>query len=73
MNKEEMVVDLYNIDPPIANALRRIIIAEVPTMAIGSDHGYSDSKVTSLTPQKLYIFLKTHQSCKMRSWRIVLA
>jgi DNA-directed RNA polymerase I and III subunit RPAC1 len=34
MDDNEMVVDVIGIDPPIANALRRIIIAEVPTMAI---------------------------------------
>jgi len=35
MTDEEMVVDVIGIDPPIANALRRIIISEVPTIAIG--------------------------------------
>lgn len=30
----DMEFDLVNTDPAIANALRRILIAEVPTMAI---------------------------------------
>jgi DNA-directed RNA polymerase I and III subunit RPAC1 len=34
LNKEEMVFDLINAEPPLANALRRIMIAEIPTMAI---------------------------------------
>ena len=33
-----MEFELINIDPSIANALRRIVIAEVPTMAI--EHVY---------------------------------
>lgn len=31
---EELVVDIIGIDAPLANALRRIMMAEVPTMAI---------------------------------------
>jgi DNA-directed RNA polymerases I and III subunit RPAC1 len=31
---EEIVFDLAGVEPPLANALRRIIIAEIPTMAI---------------------------------------
>eukprot|EP01128_Nolandella_sp_AFSM9_P009107 TRINITY_DN5744_c0_g1_i1.p1 TRINITY_DN5744_c0_g1~~TRINITY_DN5744_c0_g1_i1.p1 ORF type:complete len:356 (-),score=76.88 TRINITY_DN5744_c0_g1_i1:55-1122(-) len=34
MNKEEMVFDVIGLDAPMANALRRMMIAEVPTMAI---------------------------------------
>lgn len=34
MNSEELVFDLIGAEPPLANALRRIMIAEVPTMAI---------------------------------------
>jgi len=34
MNDEEMVFDMIGVDPAIANALRRIILAEVPTVAI---------------------------------------
>ena len=32
--EDELVFDMVGIDAPIANALRRILIAEVPTMAI---------------------------------------
>eukprot|EP00898_Chlorokybus_atmophyticus_P005128 jgi/Chlat1/5616/Chrsp369S05377 len=34
LTHEEMVFDLVGIDPAIANAIRRILISEVPTMAI---------------------------------------
>jgi len=33
-NEEEIVFDLVGVDPSIANALRRILLAEVPTIAI---------------------------------------
>ena len=34
LTDEEMLLTIKGIDSPIANALRRIMIAEVPTMAI---------------------------------------
>ena len=34
LNEEEIVFDLIGAEPPLANALRRILIAEIPTMAI---------------------------------------
>ena len=34
MNEEEIVFDLIGAEPPLANALRRIMIAEIPTIAI---------------------------------------
>lgn len=34
LNDEEIEFDVIGIDAPIANALRRILISEVPTMAI---------------------------------------
>ena len=34
IKNNDMEFDLINIDPAIANAIRRILIAEVPTMAI---------------------------------------
>lgn len=34
MSADEMVFDIIGIDAPIANALRRILLVEVPTMAI---------------------------------------
>lgn len=34
MSDEEVQFDMVGIDPPLANALRRILIAEVPTVAI---------------------------------------
>lgn len=34
LDDEEIVFDLIGAEPPLANALRRILIAEIPTMAI---------------------------------------
>lgn len=34
LDDEEIVFDLVGVEPPLANALRRILIAEIPTMAI---------------------------------------
>jgi len=34
MNEEEMIFDMVGVEAPIANAIRRILISEVPTMAI---------------------------------------
>lgn len=34
LNEEEMEFDLIGVDASLANAFRRILIAEVPTMAI---------------------------------------
>ena len=34
LDKEEIIFDLSGAEPPLANALRRIMIAEIPTIAI---------------------------------------
>jgi DNA-directed RNA polymerase I and III subunit RPAC1 len=34
LNDDEIIFDLMGVEPPLANALRRIMIAEIPTMAI---------------------------------------
>jgi DNA-directed RNA polymerase I and III subunit RPAC1 len=34
LDEEEIIFDLIGVEPPLANALRRIMIAEIPTMAI---------------------------------------
>jgi DNA-directed RNA polymerase I and III subunit RPAC1 len=34
LDKDEIVFDLVGVEPPLANALRRILIAEIPTVAI---------------------------------------
>ena len=34
LSNEEIVFDLIGAEPPLANALRRIMIAEIPTVAI---------------------------------------
>eukprot|EP01121_Diplochlamys_sp_Union-15-3_P020782 TRINITY_DN8204_c0_g1_i1.p1 TRINITY_DN8204_c0_g1~~TRINITY_DN8204_c0_g1_i1.p1 ORF type:complete len:384 (-),score=69.21 TRINITY_DN8204_c0_g1_i1:53-1168(-) len=50
MNNEDMVFDLIGVDAPIANAFRRIMIAEIPTMAIDR----VDIKVnTSILPDEV--------------------
>jgi DNA-directed RNA polymerase I and III subunit RPAC1 len=34
LNAEEIIFELSGVEPPLANALRRIMIAEIPTIAI---------------------------------------
>ena len=34
LTSEDIVFEIKGIEPPLANALRRIMIAEIPTMAI---------------------------------------
>jgi len=34
LDSEEIEFDLVGVEPPLANALRRILIAEIPTIAI---------------------------------------
>jgi DNA-directed RNA polymerases I and III subunit RPAC1 len=34
VDDEEIIFDLIGVEPPLANALRRILLAEIPTMAI---------------------------------------
>lgn len=34
LTEEEIIFDLKGVEPPLANALRRILISEIPTMAI---------------------------------------
>eukprot|EP00698_Gefionella_okellyi_P005001 TRINITY_DN14602_c0_g1_i1.p1 TRINITY_DN14602_c0_g1~~TRINITY_DN14602_c0_g1_i1.p1 ORF type:complete len:332 (+),score=67.77 TRINITY_DN14602_c0_g1_i1:25-1020(+) len=45
VNAEEMEFELIGIDAPIANALRRILIAEVPTMAIEKVYVFDNTGV----------------------------
>lgn len=42
---EVVEVDVVGIDPPIANALRRIMIAEIPTIAIEKCYVYQNTGV----------------------------
>ena len=41
----ECVFDLSQVEPPLANALRRIMIAEIPTMAIEKITMYQNTSV----------------------------
>ncbi|GFU05078.1 DNA-directed RNA polymerases I and III subunit RPAC1 [Trichonephila clavipes] len=41
----EMEFDMIGIGPPIANAIRRILLAEIPTMAIDKVHIYNNTTV----------------------------
>mmetsp|Transcript_49982 Transcript_49982/g.140888 ORF Transcript_49982/g.140888 Transcript_49982/m.140888 type:complete len:346 (-) Transcript_49982:181-1218(-) len=45
MNEDIVEFDMIGIDPPIANAFRRILIAEVPTVAIGQVTIYQNTGV----------------------------
>ena len=45
LNEEELVFDLTGVEPPLANALRRILISEIPTMAIEVVNIYQNTSV----------------------------
>jgi DNA-directed RNA polymerase I and III subunit RPAC1 len=45
LNEEEMIFDLKGVEPPLANALRRILISEIPTMAIEIVNIYQNTSV----------------------------
>jgi DNA-directed RNA polymerase I and III subunit RPAC1 len=45
LNEEEIVFDLIGAEPPLANALRRILIAEIPTMAIEKVNMWQNTSV----------------------------
>ena len=49
MSEEEMIFDLMGAEPPLANALRRIMIAEIPTIAI---HNVTMWQNTSIIPDE---------------------
>jgi DNA-directed RNA polymerase I and III subunit RPAC1 len=50
-SKEEIVFDIKGIDPPLANALRRILLAEIPMMAIENVTIYQN---TSILPDESF-------------------
>jgi len=45
LDAEEMIFDLIGADASLANALRRILLAEVPTMAIETVHMFANSSI----------------------------
>jgi DNA-directed RNA polymerase I and III subunit RPAC1 len=45
LSDEEIVFDLIGIDASIANAFRRILLAEVPTMAIEHVYIWNNSSI----------------------------
>lgn len=45
LTSDEMVFDLMGVDASLANALRRILLAEVPTMAIETVHMFANSSI----------------------------
>ncbi|CAM9723923.1 unnamed protein product [Ectocarpus fasciculatus] len=51
LTKDEMIFDLMGVDASIANALRRILIAEVPTMAI--EHVYIQQNTSIIQDEVL--------------------
>ena len=48
-----MEFDLINTDPAIANALRRILIAEVPTMAFERVYFVNNTSIIAVSPSFL--------------------
>ena len=45
MSDDEVVFDIVGADVPIVNALRRILLADVPTMAIDVVHIHQNTSV----------------------------
>lgn len=45
LDDEEAIFDVIGIDPPLANALRRILISEIPTIAIDVVNLYQNTSV----------------------------
>lgn len=45
LDDEEAVFDVIGVDPPLANALRRILISEIPTIAIDVVNLYQNTSV----------------------------
>ena len=45
LTPDEMVFDLIGADASLANALRRILLAEVPTIAIETVHMFANSSI----------------------------
>lgn len=45
LDDEEIIFDITGIDAPLANALRRILIAEIPTMAIEKVNLYQNTSI----------------------------
>ena len=45
LNDEEIIFELSGVEPPLANALRRILIAEIPTMAIESVEMWQNTSI----------------------------
>ena len=45
MNKTDMEFDLIGFDPALANAFRRILLAEIPSMAIEKVHIYQNTSI----------------------------
>lgn len=50
LSDEEMIFDIKGVDAPLANALRRILISEIPTMAIDICNFYQN---TSIIPDEV--------------------
>ena len=45
LDDEEAIFDVIGVDPPLANALRRILISEIPTIAIDIVNLYQNTSV----------------------------
>ena len=45
LDDEEIVFDIQGVEPPLVNSLRRILISEIPTMAIETVNIYQNTSV----------------------------
>ena len=61
-----MVFELVGVDASIANAIRRVLIAEVPTMAISTVFMSDNTSVMQVSP--LHLFPILGRSAVSSSW-----
>ena len=54
LSENEIEFDMVGIDASIANAFRRILLAEVPTMAIEKVHIYNNTTIIQDEVSKCY-------------------
>ncbi len=56
LTENEIEFDMVGIDASIANAFRRILLAEVPTMAIEKIHIYNNTTIIQDEVRRLDVF-----------------
>ena len=63
LTENEIEFDMVGIDASIANAFRRILLAEVPTMAIEKIHIFNNTTIIQDEVQKIgYVFIQCYKT-----------